>query len=95
MSRVFFGNSGSDAADSAIKMVTLYNNLRGKPRKKTFISRWRGYHGVTMAAGSLTGLESVHRLFDLPLPFVGTLIPRMPIMSQGYTQPTMRMSSMN
>ena len=75
MSRVFFGNSGSDAADSAIKMVTLYNNLRGKPRKKTFISRWRGYHGVTMAAGSLTGLESVHRLFDLPLPFVRHIDP--------------------
>ena len=34
MSRVFFGNSGSDAADSAIKMVTLYNNLSGKTKKK-------------------------------------------------------------
>ena len=34
MSRVFFGNSGSDAADSAIKMVTLYNNLRGKTEEE-------------------------------------------------------------
>ncbi len=75
MSRVFFGNSGSDAADSAVKMVTLYNNLRGKPKKKKFISRWRGYHGVTVAAGSLTGLESVHRLFDLPLPIVRHIDP--------------------
>lgn len=75
MSRVFFGNSGSDAADSAIKMVTLYNNLRGKPKKKNFISRWRGYHGVTVAAGSLTGLASVHRLFDLPLPIVRHIDP--------------------
>ena len=75
MSRVFFGNSGSDAADSAIKMVTLYNNLRGKPKKKKFVSRWRSYHGVTVAAGSLTGLESVHRLFDLPLPIVRHIEP--------------------
>jgi L-2,4-diaminobutyrate transaminase len=75
MSRVFFGNSGSDAADSAVKMVTLYNNLRGNPKKKKFISRWRGYHGVTVAAGSLTGLESVHRLFDLPLPTVRHVDP--------------------
>ena len=75
MSRVFFGNSGSDAADSAIKMVTLYNNLRGKPKKKKFVSRWRSYHGVTVAAGSLTGLESVHRLFDLPLPIVRHIDP--------------------
>ena len=75
MSRVFFGNSGSDAADSAIKMVTLYNNLRGKPKKKKFVSRWRSYHGVTVAAGSLTGLKSVHRLFDLPLPIVRHIEP--------------------
>lgn len=85
MSRVFFGNSGSDAADSAIKMVTLYNNLRGKPKKKTFISRWRGYHGVTVAAGSLTGLENVHRLFDLPLPIVRHIDPPDAYHAQGLT----------
>jgi L-2,4-diaminobutyrate transaminase len=70
MRRVFFGNSGSDANDTAIKLVTLYNNLRGKREKKKIIARWRGYHGVTVAAGSLTGLPGVHRLFDLPLPMV-------------------------
>jgi L-2,4-diaminobutyrate transaminase len=70
MRRVFFGNSGSDANDTAIKLVTLYNNLRGKEEKKKIIARWRGYHGVTVASGSLTGLPGVHRLFDLPLPSV-------------------------
>jgi L-2,4-diaminobutyrate transaminase len=70
MRRVFFGNSGSDANDTAIKLVTLFNNLRGKAEKKKIIARWRGYHGVTVAAGSLTGLPGVHRLFDLPLPMV-------------------------
>lgn len=65
--RVFFGNSGSDANDTAVKLVWLYNNLRGKPQKKRIIARQFGYHGVTVASGSLTGLPNVHRLFDLPL----------------------------
>ncbi len=70
MRRVFFGNSGSDANDTAVKLVTLYNNIRGKREKKKVIARWRGYHGVTVAAGSLTGLPGVHRFFDLPLQMV-------------------------
>jgi L-2,4-diaminobutyrate transaminase len=70
MRRVFFGNSGSDANDTAVKLVTLYNNIRGKHEKKKVIARWRGYHGVTVASGSLTGLPGVHRFFDLPLQMV-------------------------
>ncbi|MEM6680897.1 MAG: aminotransferase [Pseudomonadota bacterium] len=65
--RVFFGNSGSDANDSAVKIIWLYNNLLGRPNKKKIIARTRGYHGVTVAAGSLTGLPGVHKFFDLPL----------------------------
>ena len=64
--RVFFGNSGSDANDTAVKLVWLYNNLRGKPEKKKVIARKRAYHGVTGAAASLTGLPGVHTHFDLP-----------------------------
>ncbi len=67
MRRVFFGNSGSDANDTTVKLVWYYNNLRGKPQKKKIIARTRAYHGVTVMAGSLTGLPGVHRLFDLPL----------------------------
>jgi adenosylmethionine-8-amino-7-oxononanoate aminotransferase len=40
----------------------------GRPRKKKIISRLRGYHGITVASGSLTGIFSAHRNFDLPLP---------------------------
>jgi L-2,4-diaminobutyrate transaminase len=70
MSKVFFGNSGSDANDTQVKLVWYYNNARGKPQKKKIISRQRGYHGVTIMAGSMTGLPGVHAGFDLPLPFV-------------------------
>ena len=67
MSKVFFNNSGSEANDSAVKMVWYYNNARGRHRKKKIISRMKGYHGVTVAAASLTGLPNNHRDFDLPI----------------------------
>lgn len=70
MSKVFFGNSGSDANDTQIKIVWYYNNVRGLPKKKKIIARKRGYHGVTVMSASLTGLEGLHQGFDLPLPMV-------------------------
>jgi 4-aminobutyrate--pyruvate transaminase len=76
MSKVFFNNSGSEANDTAIKMVWYYNNAMGRPAKKKIIGRIKGYHGITIAAASLTGLPYNHRGFDLPLPgFVHTMTP--------------------
>ena len=70
MSKVFFNNSGSEANESAVKLVWYYNNARGRYRKKKIIARQRGYHGTTMVAASLTGLAASHRDFDLPIPQV-------------------------
>jgi 4-aminobutyrate---pyruvate transaminase len=67
MSKVFFANSGSEANDTAIKIVWYYNNALGRPGKKKIISRNRAYHGVTVATASLTGLPNNHRDFDLPI----------------------------
>jgi 4-aminobutyrate--pyruvate transaminase len=67
MSKVFFVNSGSEANDTVVKMVWYYNNAIGRPKKKKIISRLRGYHGVTVASASLTGLPNNHRDFDLPI----------------------------
>ena len=76
MSKVFFANSGSEANDSAIKMVWYLNNALGRPKKKKLIGRVKGYHGITIAAASLTGLPANHRSFDVPLPgFVHTITP--------------------
>ncbi len=76
MSRVFFANSGSEANDTAIKMIWYYNNARGLHEKKKLIGRIKGYHGVTLAAASLTGLPYNHKSFDLPLPgFLHTITP--------------------
>ena len=65
--RVFFGLSGSDANDTQVKLMWYYNNGLGRPEKKKIISRMRAYHGVTVAAGSLTGLPPFHAQFDLPI----------------------------
>lgn len=67
MSKVFFANSGSEANDTAIKLVWYFHNSIGKPNKKKIISRLRAYHGVTIASASLTGLVNNHRDFDLPI----------------------------
>ncbi|HUA77402.1 MAG TPA: aspartate aminotransferase family protein [Acetobacteraceae bacterium] len=76
MSKVFFANSGSEANDSAIKMIWYFNNALGRPKKKKIIGRLKGYHGITVAAASLTGLPANHRSFDVPLPgFVHTITP--------------------
>ena len=66
-SKVFFGNSGSDANDTQVKLVWYYNNLRGKPKKKKIVARLGGYHGATVASASLTGLPAFHKAFDLPI----------------------------
>ncbi len=67
MSKVYFTNSGSEANDTAMKIVWYRSNALGKPDKKKIISRTKGYHGVTIASASLTGLPNNHRSFDLPL----------------------------
>jgi 4-aminobutyrate--pyruvate transaminase len=68
MARVLFANSGSESNDTAYKLVHMYNNARGLPRKKKILARVKGYHGVTAAAASMSGLPVMHTHFDLPLP---------------------------
>jgi 4-aminobutyrate---pyruvate transaminase len=67
MEKVFFANSGSEAVDTAIKLVRYYWNAHGQPTKKKIIARANAYHGSTLASASLTGLERMQRDFDLPM----------------------------
>lgn len=69
LAKVHFTSSGSEANDFVIKLIWYYNNALGRPAKKKFISRQRAYHGVTIAAASLTGLPPNQKDFDVPLPF--------------------------
>ncbi|MFT0859373.1 aminotransferase [Ancylobacter sp. G4_0304] len=67
ISKVFFTCSGSEANDTQMKLVWYMNNALGRPNKKKIIARMRGYHGVTIASASLTGLAGNHNSFDLPI----------------------------
>lgn len=67
MSKAFLLNSGSEAIDTAIKMVWYYNNALGRHEKKKIISRRRGYHGMTVAGASLTAIPLMQADFDLPV----------------------------
>lgn len=67
ISKAFFGQSGSDANDTLMKIVWAYNYARGKPEKRKIISRQQGYHGVSVASASLTGLPAFHKIFGLPM----------------------------
>lgn len=76
LSRVFFTSSGSEANDTVVKLVWYMNNALGRPEKKKFLARQKGYHGITVASGSLTGLPANHRDFDLPaIPVVHLTCP--------------------
>lgn len=67
MSKVHFTSSGSEANDVVAKMIWYRSNAMGRPAKKKIIGRIKGYHGVTIASGSITGIPRNHGSFDLPL----------------------------
>ncbi|MEJ2120396.1 MAG: aspartate aminotransferase family protein [Alphaproteobacteria bacterium] len=67
MSKAFFANSGSEANDTAVKLVWYLSNAQDKRERKKIISRVKAYHGVTVASASLTGLPKNHEDFDLPI----------------------------
>jgi len=76
MSKAFFANSGSEANDTAIKMIWYFNNALDRPKKKKIIGRVRGYHGITIGSASVTGQVANHKAFDVPLPgFLHTICP--------------------
>ena len=65
---VFYSGSGSEANDTNIRMVRHYWTAKGRPSKKTIISRWNAYHGSTVAAASLGGMKGMHKQGGLPIP---------------------------
>ena len=68
LQHTLFSNSGSEANETALKVIRAWQKLRGKPGKTKILSRTFAYHGVTLAATSMTGLPGCYQPFDLPLP---------------------------
>ena len=67
LNHVFFVNSGSEAIDTALKIVMAYHTARGQNRHR-FISRERAYHGVNIGGVSLSGLVNNRRAFPMLMP---------------------------
>jgi beta-alanine--pyruvate transaminase len=63
LDHVFFGNSGSEAVDTALKIAIAYHVARGEPQRKRLVGRVRGYHGVGFGGISVGGLETNRKVF--------------------------------
>jgi beta-alanine--pyruvate transaminase len=61
--RVFFGNSGSEAVDTALKIALAYFQAKGEPQRVRFIGRARGYHGVGFGGTAVGGIEANRKQF--------------------------------
>ncbi len=70
INRVFFGGSGSEAADTALKMALAYHRARGEAQRVRFIGRERGYHGVNLGGMSVGGMVANRKAFGTGLPGV-------------------------
>ncbi len=64
--KVFYTNSGSEANDTMVKMLWFLHKAEGNPEKRKILTRINGYHGVTIAAASMTG-KPYNEVFGLPL----------------------------
>jgi beta-alanine--pyruvate transaminase len=67
LDHVFFGNSGSEAVDTALKIVLAYHIARGQPQRVRFVGRVRGYHGVGFGGISVGGIENNRKAFAAQL----------------------------
>ena len=61
MNHTFFTSSGSEANDTVLRVVWRYWDILGKPEKRVVISRKNAYHGSTIAASSLGGMDAMHQ----------------------------------
>lgn len=68
LNHFFFTNSGSEANDSIIRMVRHFWATEGQPEKNIFIGRTLGYHGSTLAATALGGMQAMHDMGNSTLP---------------------------
>jgi beta-alanine--pyruvate transaminase len=63
MSHVFFGNSGSEAVDTALKIAVAYHRMKGEAARTRLIGRERGYHGVGLGGISVGGMVNNRKMF--------------------------------
>lgn len=75
MNQVFYGSSGSEANDTALRLVRHYWALEGKPQKNRIISRNWAYHGSTITGTSLGGMSAMHGQLNGAVPNIVHVMP--------------------
>ncbi len=73
LDRVFWTNSGSESADTALKIALAYHKARGEGERTRLIGRERGYHGVGFGGMSMGGIGPNRKQFGALLPYVDHL----------------------
>jgi beta-alanine--pyruvate transaminase len=73
LDRVFFTNSGSESADTALKIALAYQRARGEAQRVRLVGRERGYHGVGFGGISVGGIGPNRKQFGAMLPYVDHL----------------------
>jgi len=73
LDRIFFTNSGSESADTALKIALAYQRARGQAQRVRLIGRERGYHGVGFGGISVGGIGPNRKQFGAQLPYVDHL----------------------
>jgi adenosylmethionine-8-amino-7-oxononanoate aminotransferase len=82
-SAVYYTTGGAESNESAFKTARFFWKVQDKPEKTKFISRIHGYHGVTMAAMSATGMAAYHKMFGPLVPGFVQVAPPYPYRWQG------------
>src|SRR5205814_6326513 len=86
-SAIYYTTGGAESNESAFKTARFFWKVQDKPEKTKFVSRIHGYHGVTMAAMSATGMAAYHKMFGPLTPgFVQVPAPY-PYRWSGNTEP--------
>ena len=86
MDKVFFTNSGSEAADTALKIALAYHRARGQGQRTRLIGRERGYHGVNFGGMSVGGIPANRKVFS------ATLLPGVDHIRHTHSLPDMAFS---
>ena len=84
LERVFWTNSGSESADTALKIALAYHRARGEAQRVRLVGRERGYHGVGFGGMSVGGIGPNRRQFGAMLPYVDHL-PHTHDLARAYT----------
>jgi beta-alanine--pyruvate transaminase len=86
MDRVFFTNSGSESADTALKIALAYHKARGEGQRVRLIGRERGYHGVGFGGMSVGGIGGNRKQFGAMLPYVDHLPHTLDLARNAFSQ---------